>query len=306
MNCSYELLVAAGCAERGRRIEFIEPTSDKSPDLRCHDPFPLVIECKRKRALSDYELAEEAEMRRLFGVLDTHAKDKAAWGCFRLTLSIEVAMISIDEIVATLLRQRLAARPERPLTYPWGSVSYRELPRRLVLPGKTRAYSPNMLSFAFGWNSDLPDWDGVICRAGCDRQAVIDEIEQPVGLLWSNKSQRAIKNRSWSPLDVFGNATNQIPPGEFGIIYVAYQEGTRAEIADLRTEAFLARVRDWSHPASIRIPIAFLTRLYPRTLDHGEADLIENTVRLCSAEYGEPLLFEDFPTTVFRSPRHRM
>jgi hypothetical protein len=83
---------------------------------------------------------------------------------------------------------------------------------------------------------------------------------------------------------------------------VAYQEGTRAQIADLRTESFVERIREWSHSGSIRIPIAFLTRLYPRALDDGKADLIENGVRLCS-EYGEPLLFEDFPTIVFSYPR---
>ena len=79
---------------------------------------------------------------------------------------------------------------------------------------------------------------------------------------------------------------------------MAYQEGTRAQIADLRTENFLDRIREFSHPASIRIPIAFLTRLYPRALNHGNPDLIESGVRLGS-DYGAPSLFKDFPTRVF-------
>lgn len=302
-SVAYELLVAAACAERGREIEFIKPTINKSPDLRCHDPYPMVIECKRKRTLSDYEIAEEAVMNRLFRVLDGDARRKGVWGRFTLTLTIEAELVPIGDVVASLLRQRLAARPERPVTYSWGSVSYEELPHRLILPGKTRAYSPNLLLYTFGWNSDVPDWDGLICRAVCDPQALIDEIAQPVGLLWSNQSQQAIKNRSWSPVDAFGNATNQIPRGEFGIVYLAYQEGARAEIADLRTQAFLERIREWWHPASIRIPIAFLTRLYPRTLYNGQPDLIENGVRFYSGEYGEPLLFKDFPTIVFSCPR---
>jgi hypothetical protein len=70
------------------------------------------------------------------------------------------------------------------------------------------------------------------------------------------------------------------------------------EIADLRTEGFLDRVREWEHAASIRIPIAVLTRLYPRTLDHGTPDLIENSIRLYG-DHGDMLLFEDFPTNVF-------
>jgi hypothetical protein len=299
-SVAYELLVAAACAERGRDIEFIKPTIDKSPDLRCHDPFPLVIECKRKRTLSDYEIAEEAVMNRLFQVLESDARNKGVWGRFTLALGIEAEMAPVIDVAASLLRQRLAARPERPLTYPWGSVSYKELPRRLFLPGTTRAYSPRLLSFAFGWNPDVAEWDGLICRVGCAGAAWIDEVDQPVGLLWSNTSQQAMKKRSWSPVDAFGDATNQIPPGEFGIIYVAYQEGTRAQIADLRMESFIDRIREWSHQGSIRIPIAFLTRLYPRALDDGVPDLIESGVRLCGS-YGE--LFKYFPTIVFVYPR---
>jgi hypothetical protein len=300
-SVAYELLVAAACAERGREIEFIAPTIDKSPDLRSHDPYPLVIECKRKRVLSDYEIEEEAVMNRLFRVLDAGARSRGVWGRFTLALAVEAKTAPVGDVVASLLRQRLAAHPERSITYAWGSVSYEELPSRLILPGQTRAYGPNMLSFAFGWNSDLPEWDGLVCRVDCKGAAWINEVYQPVALLWSNKSQQATKKRSWSPVDAFGDATSQIPPGEDGIIYVAYQEGTRAPIADLRTENFLDRVREWSHSASIRIPIAFLTRLYPRALNHGNPDLIESSVRLYT-ENGE-LLFEDFPTRVFDGPR---
>jgi hypothetical protein len=210
-------------------------------------------------------------------------------------------MLSIDEIVATLLRQRLAAHPERPLQYPWGTVSYQEAPRRLPLPSNTRAYSPKMLSVAFGWDSDVPTWDGLLCRAELAGETMINEVDQPVGLLWNNKSENAIAKRSWSPSNMFGGATAQIPPGEFGIIYIAYQEGTRAEIADLRTDNFLDRVRELSHSASIRIPIAVLTRLYPRALDHGTPDLIENPIILYG-EHSDMLLFEDFPAHVFTSP----
>jgi hypothetical protein len=216
----YELVVAAACAERGRNIEFMKPTSDKSPDLRCHDPYPLVIECKRKRVLSDYEIAEEAVMNRLFRILDDGARSKGLCGRFTLDLAVEAETVPIGDVVASLLRQRFAAHPERSITYAWGSVSYQELPRRLILPGQTRAYSPNMLSFAFGWNSDLPNWDGLICRVECAGAAWIDEVEQPVALLWSNKSQQAVKKRSWSPIDAFGEATSQIPPVKSGRCWI--------------------------------------------------------------------------------------
>jgi hypothetical protein len=125
-----------------------------------------------------------------------------------------------------------------------------------------------------------------------------------VGAGSRGSTKKALAKRSWDPSSVFLGATTQIPPGEFGIIYVAYQEGTRAEIADLRTEGFLDRIRgEWDHPASIRIPIAFLTRLYPRTLDDGTPDLIESPIRLYGELHADVLLLEDFPANVFTLSR---
>jgi hypothetical protein len=300
---AFELLVAAGCAEYGRNIEFLPETHEKSPDIRCHDPYPMVIECKRKRVLSNYELDEESAMRQLFMELAAETAKRGLQGRFDLRLTVELRQVSIKEIVASLVSQRLAPHPNRALSYPWGSVAYHHLPYRLKLPGVTRLYSPHMLMAVFGWNSDLPEWDGIVCRVDGGGEASVDEIKRPLALVWSNTSTAAAKKRAWSPLDLFGDAMSQIPPGEFAIIYLAYHEGAREEIADRRTRTFLHRMSEWEHAASIRLPISFLVRLYPRPLDHGNPDLIENTVRLVSAVYGEPALFEDFPSAIFTRGR---
>lgn len=295
----FELLVAAGCVEFGRNVEFIAETHEKSPDIRCHDPFPMVIECKRKRALSDYELREQAAVRDIFLALEQAAAAKGLAGRFELHLTVEIGLAPASEIVARMISQRLAAHPERPVEYPWGRVAYHQLPRRLLLRRPTRLYSPAMLQAVFGWNSDLPEWDGIVCRVHGGGEALVDLVRSPIALLWSNASAKAIQRRAWSPLDLFGDATKQIPPGEFGIIYLAYHEGARAEIADRRVQQFFSRMSEWEHAASIRIPISFLVRLYPRPLEDGRPDLIESTLRLHSDTYGEPRLFEDFPTSIF-------
>ena len=293
----FELLVAARCVEKGRRVEFIDEGNEKTPDLRCHDPYPLQIECKRKRALSDYELAEERLMRQLFLTLEVDAKKKGLTGRFELFLSIEAHLMPVAEIVARLVSQRLAAHPERHTEYSWGKVAFVPLPKHIDMPA-TRIYSPHMLRAVFNWNSDLPEWDGLVCRVRGDGGFEIDRVSQPVGLVWRNTTRKAMQRRAWSPVDLFGDATNQITPGEFAIIYVAYHEGARAEVADERLERFFDRVSKWEHAASIRIPISFLVRLYPRPLDHGFPDLIESTIRLCSGVYGDPRLFEDFPDSI--------
>jgi len=174
----------------------------------------------------------------------------------------------------------------------WGETAFLPLGRRTHLPGPMRIYSPNMLEFLFGWTTDLPGWDGICCSCNSGGGAMTDVVSEPIGLVWKNVSQNALRKRTWAPTNLFGQATGQIPSGEFGIIYVAYTEGGRAEVADLRLSAFAQRLHDWERSAKIRIPISFLCRLYPRALGEGRPDLIESGVRYCSAVDGERKLNE--------------
>ncbi|MBB4263746.1 hypothetical protein [Bradyrhizobium sp. CIR3A] len=298
----FELLTAAACVEMGRSVEFLKATDKKSPDIRCHDPFPIVIECKRQETISQYEASEEASMRELFATLRAEAKKRGLFGTLKLTLSVEASQISINDVASKLVSQRLAAHPDRPVDYTWGTVALEPLPTSIDLSSKTRLYSPNMLQYLFGWSMDLPDWDGICCSVDLGREPVTDRVRSPIALIWRNISEGALKKRTWAPSNLFGAASFQVPAGEFGIVYVNYVEGARAEVADLRVNAYSDRLHEFEHSAKIRIPIAVLSRLYPRPLHEGQPDLIESCVRYVSGVYGEPALFKSFPTTVFTHP----
>ncbi|WP_354132065.1 hypothetical protein [Bradyrhizobium sp. RT4b] len=99
-------------------------------------------------------------------------------------------------------------------------------------------------------------------------------------------------------MDFFSAASFQVPPGD-GLVYVSYNEGGRSEVADIRVQAFGERVQDFEHSAKSRIPIAVLSRFYPRPLHEGQPDLIESGVRYVSSSYGDPSLFELYPTRIF-------
>ena len=206
-----EIITAARCAEFARDVEFIEATSSKSPDLRCHDPFPLVIECKRQQALSDYEITEETIMRDLFLRLREEAGRRGLCGPFSLRLDVEASALDREEVVARLVSQRLAPHPERELTYPWGRTTFVELPRRLDLQGLTRLYSPRMLEDVFGWRSDLPAWDGLCCWIENARALTMSDVRSPLGLIWDNTSASAMRKRTWAPTSLFGTATSSNP-----------------------------------------------------------------------------------------------
>lgn len=294
----FELLVGAGCASKGRSVEFLDADSSKTPDLMCHDPYPLVIECKRKRALSDYEVEEEKCMRALFLRLEVAARSAGMWGRFVLVLSVDAQHAPLDEIVACLMRQRYAGGRGTFIDYAWGKVAYQESPARIDLPRATRLYSPNMLQAAFDWNSDLAEFDGLLCRVSNSREPVVDSADRPVALLWSNVSEQALKKRSWGPMSVLTEALDQVPAGDFGIVYVAYQEGAREEMADRRTFGFADWLKEVRHRNEIRVPLCKLVRLYPRALGDGVPDLIENTIDFL-ADYSDTVLPTLFPSTVF-------
>lgn len=298
----YELLTAAACVEMGRGVDFLPATDKKSPDLRCHDPYPLVIECKRQAVISDYEAAEEACTRSLFLALRKSARQKGLCGTFELTLSTEASEIDVADVVAKLISQRLAPHPERPLAYAWGEVAFRPLPLTANLPDVTRVYSPQMLEFLFDWSTDLPRWDGICCSVHADGEPLIDTARYPIALTWRNVASNALRKRTWAPNALFNKGSLQIPPGEFGIVYVSYTEGARGEVADLRLRAFEDRLAQFEHSSRIRMPLATLSRLYPRSLNNGQPDLIESGLRYLSELCGDKELADLFPTTIYTLP----
>jgi hypothetical protein len=296
----FELLVAAGLAEMGRKPAFIPESNGKTPDIQCSDPFPMVVECKRRETLSEYELREESLMRELFDRLAAAARLRGMTGVFEIRLNVEAVQLDFQEVVARCVEQRLTLRPSRRRAYGWGDVAFQRRPTRLRLPGQTKAYSPEMLEYAFGWDSDLPQWDGLVCKVDTPEGAVVSEVCGAVAMVWRNDAEVVIEKRSRPPTSLFGKALGQVPPGSFGIVYLCYAEGAREEIADRRLEATLARLKEWEHNANIRVPLVIVPRLYPRALGDGAPDLIESSVlALSEPSGGDPWMCEAYPSCVF-------
>jgi hypothetical protein len=297
-----ELLVAAACAAKGRDMSFVEATSAKSPDLRCNDAFGMVVECKRSSALSDYEVGEEARMRELFGHLAVAAAARGQFGLFEVELTVEAGRLDLQEVASSCLRQHLVVRPERALDYPWGSVAFQRLPPEVDLQEPTKAYSPTMLDQVFGWDMERPEWDGLVCKIAAAPAAVLGRVRSPLALAWRVVAEEAIIKRSRAPVGLFSKALTQIPRGEFGLVYVAYTEGARPDIADNRTIALMDRIQDWEHDAGIRVPAAFLVRQYPLPTGHGNPDVIESTIKMLSEQGGGgDWIFHEYPAAIYTS-----
>jgi hypothetical protein len=272
---------------------------EKVPDLRVHDyPFPVVVECKRRAVVTSADLEEEGRMRVLYAELRTECQRRGHYGLFELRLTVEPKAIPIAEILAAAMQQRLARDPASYTTYPWGEVAFRE--RYSVLDGPpTPLYSPLFLEAVFGWNTDLPPHDGLICQVERPDDLIIDRVRAPVGLAWTNNSPAVFKRRARTVSGLFSSALDQIPPGEMGVIYICYQEGDREDVADDRIRFLREQMAGWSHSAKIRAPLIVLSRIVPRPLEHGRPDLIETAMPFVSELTGGSVWVQDFPTRLF-------
>jgi len=298
----FELLVASACAASGRDMSFVEATEKKSPDLRCNDKFSMVVECKRSKALSDYEVAEEARMRDLFRRLHASCLAREQFGRFDVELTVEATGLDLDAIASKCAMQCFVTRPDSPLEYPWGTVAFHELPSRVHLAEVTKAYSPAMLKRVFRWDMETPEWDGLICKVAHPPGGTLDVAMSPVAIAWRVVAQEAVIKRSRAPVGLFGKAMTQVPRGEFGLVYIAYAEGARADIADNRTKALMNRIGDWEHDGGIRVPAAFLVRQYPIPTGHGNPGVVESTVRMLSRESGGgDWIFREYPSAIYTS-----
>lgn len=295
----YELLVAASCAEAGRRAEFLRAGQVKTPDLRIHDyPFPLVVECKRKRQLTDVDVADNRVFDTLYRLLRPACLSRGMTGVVTLRLTVASETLPLADVTEAATRQRLVPNPHHAIQYEWGAISWIPKPRRIPVP-PTRLYSPLFLNVVFGWEMDLPVHDGIICQVRSPRSVLVDEARDPLALVWSNENSTVIVRNARAATALFASGIRQIPPGEVGLVYVCFQESDRESVADDRTEFLQRQLHNWTHEWQIRVPATVMTRIIPRPLGHGAPDLVETGLQFYSAVTGSPKWFGDFPSKVF-------
>jgi hypothetical protein len=293
----YEFVVAASCIEKGREIEFLDTSgSGKKPDFRVLDlnGIPTVIECKMRRPLTDYQIAEERRIQALFTSATNEFLSKSISGVFDIDFTVELDKVDTIKFTEALRRQPLAAGQ---VTYDWGTIKFQELPYEIGFR-TTGLYTPVFLKQIFDWNSDLPDFDGIICRVDPVDNFVIGSVRRPLALRWKSTPEIAKLHKARTVLNLLNEALDQIPTGEMAIIYLAIWEGSRAEIADDRLEYINKEIEGATHRRGISAPLILVNRLFPRALNMGQPDLIENVLQFL-AGYADPIFIDEFPSPVY-------
>jgi len=294
----YELLVGATAVHHGLDMEMLaEQRNIRTPDFRVHGlPVPAVIECKRRVGLTNYVRHEAENISRLYEAVRPILRGSNHGWSLEVEFVEEIASVTFDvftRAVQETIEQSRRRTPE--LQTSWGKIHIVSLPPSVDIP-ETKLYSPEMLRSVFGWSEEMLDWDGLVCEVTNPSGLIISRAFQPTCLKWRSVSPSVTAKRARGITSLYGSAVQQIPPGEMGIIYIAYPEFARAEVADARTRDILES--DWYHSPHIRVPLVFVTRLYPRPVSDGLPDLIENVLKLLASWAPEDIV-EEFPSRVF-------
>ena len=298
----FELLVAAAFARMGHDVGFIEETAQKkTPDLRLYDkPVPLVIECKRRQPLNDYEKEEFSVMRELFALLCARRKELGLVGELAIDFKQEVIGLPAAGILESIQDITNSLSPYAAKETEWGTIHLRPVAVSQEFE-PTRLYSPDFLDRVFEVDLELDEFDGICVVAANDRFPEVERAELPLLLKWASNSPGALQRKLQTIKTLWKEAVDQIPTGEAGLIYLAYEEGHRPSLADARTDAIREIVSTiYFERKAISVPMTVISRLYPNVVLEGRPDFIESTIPLAEGEWDNYNFWtQEMPTSVF-------
>lgn len=292
----FELLVAGACVRTGLKASMMPDITNprtKTPDIRIHDfGMPLVVECKRKSSFTEQAKAEAAVMASVFGKLRARVRGSA-----QVRLELSAPLCDAERVCQSI--ERIWRQGERSSAdESWGIVTCEPLNERATFE-YTRLYSPAFLAAVFDWDQEASfAWDGLICKVDTPSRLLLDTARNPLALVWKQTIDGASPAKFRGITSLFADGVSQIPAGEAGVVYVAVEEGTRADFADLRNEVIAAELRNWTMKwGSVALGVV-VDRIYPHPVGEGRPDLAEAVVRYGSGSAPADTM-ANFPVDLF-------
>lgn len=297
----YEIIVAARCASLGREVEFLDTGTNPTPDLRIHDiGFPAVVECKMQSRLSNHERQEFETVQRAFSALIIRREHLGLVGTLTITSNRRLEEVGDAALIEAAMRCTSGINPYRTIEEDWGLVSFAPLEPSLELAGPTRIYSPEFLEQVFDWSLENAQYDGICAIVKNNQTRMVGRAELPFCLRWAVEHEGALTRKARLLASNLSEAFSQIPVGEAGLVYLAYEETHRTPVADHRTQRFLDMIAEWKvRKRGINPQLIVLNRLYPIPLHDGRPNLIESAIP--SGFTGENVWAGIMPMMVFIS-----
>lgn len=311
-SAAYELLVGAGFVRRGSQVEMLDERAQKevrgfarTPDFRWHEKgLPRVVECKRRSRLTQYEQQEAELVMALYSPASQALKESSIYAALDADFSVELKDVPVEAFVrAAVDTARASSTGERcTREYSWGGLSSRPLNYYNELK-PTLIYSPDFLAQVFGWSIEAGEWDGLICEIESPWRSRIDRAREPICLKWRSNCQAALQKKTRGLTSFLGDAMKQLPAGEIAFIYINFEEGARAELADRRLQRITQEFHEWTHEFGPLAGVIVLQRIFPRPVGIGKPDLTENVTVLLARDLDRTIL-RGAPMLAFVSDEH--
>ena len=296
-----ELLVAAAFARMGHNVAFIETNAGKTADLRLYGkPVPIVIECKRRQPINPYEGQEFSIIRSVFAALAAEREELGLVGELSIDFRQEFNNLPVTGIIQSIRDITKSLSPYADKETEWGIIRLRPVAISKDIE-QTRLYSPGFLEEVFGIDLELGEFDGICAVSKNDGTPIVDRAELPFLMTWSSNSEAAIERKMQTIRNLWIEAVDQIPTGEAGLIYLAYEEGHRPSLADARTDAIRNLVGNiYFKRRAISVPMTVISRLYPNVVLEGRPDLIESAIPLVDGDKDDyDFWTAEMPTRIF-------
>lgn len=161
-------------------------------------------------------------------------------------------------------------------------------------PKKTPEYRVNGFSFPAVIECKRRRLPAYLIAEG---SVLVDVANNPICLRWRCDNEESQQKRTRGVSSLLGSALEQIPDGEVGVVYLAYEEMARENVADARTERIIRDINGWAHRWAINVPLVMVDRVYPRPIGVGQPDVIENLIPFL-AQHADRSLIGTFPTRV--------
>ena len=297
----FELLVAAAFARMGHDVAFIETNAGKTADLRLYgEPIPVVIECKRRQAINAYEGKEFSIIHSVFAALAAEREELGLVGELSIDFREEIVHLPATGIVQSIRDITKSLSPYADKETGWGVIHLRPGAISKDLE-QTRLYSPGFLEDVFGIDLELGEFDGICAVSKNSQSPIVERVELPFLMRWTSNSEAAIERKMQTVRNLWIEAVDQIPTGEAGLIYLAYEEGHRPSLADARTDTIRSLVSSiYFKRRAISIPMTVISRLFPNTVLEGRPDLIESVIPLVNGDKDDyDFWTAEMPTRIF-------
>jgi len=161
-------------------------------------------------------------------------------------------------------------------------------------------YGPAFLKHVFGWPGESLEFDGICAVVANAKRLDVGRAELPFCLKWRQTHSQCIDRKARTIVSLLKEAWEQIPTGEAGFIYVAFEDSLRPSVADRRTHRIIELADTLYFKQRHAVPMRIVVnRVYPQPIEDGRPDLIESSIPL-SVE-PDDTLSSFLPTCVYTS-----